>query len=160
MSKIDWSNYSKSTVAIAMNESVAPSQFPCKWHEFILVPHSNDSSVGFWTLLGVGEHHPQMLINPKFEPKLKCNWKKSLYVRPEIQKEVKNRLNLDLPANKWDEAIIDCVNSWLQYDIKMSVSRLNSTRKRLKTILEDDNVKDDKGKEEYYSDEESEQRIG
>lgn len=133
--KIDWSNYSKSTVAIAMDEAVGarPSRVAGDWHEFIYVPHPNDVSYGFWTLLGkCCDHHNQLQISKRFVPDFKGSWKRSLCVRPEIEQEVISKLNINLPSSEWDEPLIDCINDWLRLGIEMSVKRLQSHRRDLK----------------------------
>lgn len=162
MNKINWSNYSKSTVAVAMDNSVAPSQFPRQWHEFILIPQSNgaiDDGCGFWTLLGESaEVHSQLIINPKYQPVYTGSWKKSLHIRPEIEQEIFNQLKVVYPANEWDEAMIDCVNGWLQYNQKTSMKDLQSTRNRLADV--DKQWHKRREKEEVFICAEDEERIG
>lgn len=151
---IDWSNYSKSAVAIAMD---APISCSGEWHEFILVPERCEEGYGFWTLLGISSDcEDELTINKRFEPKFKGSWKKSLHVRPEIEKEVSDKLKINLPACEWDDSIIECVNDWLNHDIKMSIKHLQSIRQR---DTENSRRKPKKVETRKYYDEEDEQRI-
>jgi hypothetical protein len=156
--KINWNNYSKSTIAIAMDESLSPKQFPSEWHEFILVPQSNDVGGGFWTLLGQCSDHSQMLINQKYQPTFHGHWNRSLFVRPHIEEYVASQLHKRIHAGQWDDAIIEAVNLWLKYGHEITSERVRKIRKRMERAAAQYRSDDD-DREEYVSSGDDDERI-
>jgi len=123
--QIDWSNYSKSTVAVALDITFGEDDFKTKWMEHNEIPHV---CFTFWS---GGGHNETKEIKPQYAPIFKGDWKKSLCIRPEIEERARQLLKLTGECHTWDMAVIDTINSWIEFGHEMTVNRLKACRKRL-----------------------------
>lgn len=151
--QIDWSNYSKSTAAVALDITFNDEGFKTKWKEHNNIPYV---CYTFWA----GDESKE--IKPKYVPNFKGNWKKSLFIRPEIESQARELLKLSGECHTWDKAVVETINDWIKYGTEMSVNRLEACKRRLKDAAIRDAKEAERKRnepEEEYTCEESEQRI-